>query len=1094
MRVLHFDAVVGHPQVTPAVMAQANDALRPFSRFVRQTIHTAKQRQSRYQLPWERVRNLAPIRLTPRDTVVHVRPAPPDTILKGWPAGKDVDLRHLGFVVNRGVPFKLQSARPTPDGLAVRTDPELEPGDDFVLCGVTGRVERPETRESPSRIEDLSGRTLPILTTPRPDGTGGWTLVVRGKVDASSLRVDGQADAARVLPDTEGLHSVRDSRGREYPVSAGQLRVEDMPADGDLVGDNGVRFEWQRGGATGRSGAWVQLLPPGDSDPTDADETLDPRAAFCEGDVEAVWTQPNFDVAAKFEVRRVDGDRYQLLLDQYPPDGTRLHLPVDNRNLYLQRRALRQLAEAPLPHHRGLLRLCEDPDRVRWPPVEPPQTADLRWRFLTDPTRSGTDEQREFVQKALGTPDFAFLEGPPGSGKTTAICEIAHQFIERGQRVLLCASTHVAIDNVLERLLDAGSSVDAVRVGRLERVDDRVQSTQLDARAKELVDRWKSQPSMKRLGDAELARMAERTVIMAANLTCGTTMGIAGHPLFRGRDADLQAWERPISTMPHWDVLIVDEASKTLVPEFLVPALMARRWIIVGDVRQLPPFADRSGIVANLRELVDDRELPVFTPDLQRACLLRHSLLRASVRRTGVRWLVVERPSVLDALCRELVAQPPPDLGVVRVASAPSEPLAPVVTLTPTDLKSRPTSALHLAAANWVLVPDDLLRSVAPALPSDLASTRELVRRGDTGLERSHPSFLRHAWWLNVRGRLSNPFRDRGSRIDTLEQLEAHLREFLERHDLAQELAWRLTRLHELRRSRSDRERVRLRDDVRELQPRSVDITESIDEIQDIGLPSVIEVLQDGIGTDRTHRKSGLTVGLGVGRSPAFQARFASLSYQHRMHPEIAQFPRDTFYQGQALLDANTISIRDQHAPWDFGSFRSRFAWADVRGRESQNENADEVRAMKGLALELVEWARRRGPPSDRPFWEVACLAFYVRQERSISEMLRQLTGDSRRTRFKSQEAPLEFVCATVDRFQGREADLVMLSMRNTRRVGFLDSPNRLNVALTRARQQLVVFGDAEYFARCSIDELEGLARQTSRVAPNFVARWERCT
>ena len=70
--------------------------------------------------------------------------------------------------------------------------------------------------------------------------------------------------------------------------------------------------------------------------------------------------------------------------------------------------------------------------------------------------------------------------------------------------------------------------------------------------------------------------------------------------------------------------------------------------------------------------------------------------------------------------------------------------------------------------------------------------------------------------------------------------------------------------------------------------------------------------------------------------------------------------------------------------------------------------------------------------------------------------------------------------CGTVDRFQGREADLVLLSMRNTSRVGFLDSPNRLNVAVTRARQQLVVIGNAGYFARCGTGELEALARQTA--------------
>ena len=114
--------------------------------------------------------------------------------------------------------------------------------------------------------------------------------------------------------------------------------------------------------------------------------------------------------------------------------------------------------------------------------------------------------------------------------------------------------------------------------------------------------------------------------------------------------------------------------------------------------------------------------------------------------------------------------------------------------------------------------------------------------------------------------------------------------------------------------------------------------------------------------------------------------------------------------------------------------------------------------------------------------WEVACLCFYVKQERALSQMLKTLTKDDRTTRFHVQGAPIEIVCGTVDRFQGREADLVLLSMRNTRRVGFLDSPNRLNVAVTRARQQLLVVGDAGYFADCGVTELEALAKRTRQV------------
>ncbi len=122
----------------------------------------------------------------------------------------------------------------------------------------------------------------------------------------------------------------------------------------------------------------------------------------------------------------------------------------------------------------------------------------------------------------------------------------------------------------------------------------------------------------------------------------------------------------------------------------------------------------------------------------------------------------------------------------------------------------------------------------------------------------------------------------------------------------------------------------------------------------------------------------------------------------------------------------------------------------------------------------------------------MACLSFYVKQERALSRMLQQVTGDDRNTRFTAGDGLVELVCGTVDRFQGREADLVMISMRNTGRVGFLDSPNRLNVAITRARQQLVVVGNADYFSSCGVDELQELARRTPQVPDDLVGTWRR--
>ena len=65
----------------------------------------------------------------------------------------------------------------------------------------------------------------------------------------------------------------------------------------------------------------------------------------------------------------------------------------------------------------------------------------------------------------------------------------------------------------------------------------------------------------------------------------------------------------------------------------------------------------------------------------------------------------------------------------------------------------------------------------------------------------------------------------------------------------------------------------------------------------------------------------------------------------------------------------------------------------------------------------------------------------------------------------------------TVDRFQGHEADFVLISFANRRSTSFLESPNRLNVALTRARYQRVIIGDRHAMRRAKEGALRNLAK-----------------
>lgn len=289
------------------------------------------------------------------------------------------------------------------------------------------------------------------------------------------------------------------------------------------------------------------------------------------------------------------------LLLRRPPALPELATRQNTYPLDKQIEAIDRLRSQPAVAHLPLLRLLQerrfaDQD---WPTLS--MIPEPEWGVLTDESRNGTLEQREFVRRALATPDFAFLEGPPGSGKTTAICELVLQAVRHGQRVLLSASTHVAVDNVLERVADGRhNEVIAVRIDRRDddETPESVRGLRLEhfvraerARLREFHQR-QPQPSIaqalfRRGLDAgvEGEDMVERLILDSSNLVAGTTIGILQHP-------DLKSARRNGLTEPPFDLLIVDEASKTTFQEFLVPALWAKRWVLVGDPRQLSPYAE----------------------------------------------------------------------------------------------------------------------------------------------------------------------------------------------------------------------------------------------------------------------------------------------------------------------------------------------------------------------------------------------------------------------------------------------------------------------------------------------------------------------
>ena len=82
----------------------------------------------------------------------------------------------------------------------------------------------------------------------------------------------------------------------------------------------------------------------------------------------------------------------------------------------------------------------------------------------------------------------------------------------------------------------------------------------------------------------------------------------------------------------------------------------------------------------------------------------------------------------------------------------------------------------------------------------------------------------------------------------------------------------------------------------------------------------------------------------------------------------------------------------------------------------------------------------------------MAVLSFYKEQAEELKNICQHV--------FKDCSKFVTYSAGSVDSFQGHEADLVFLSYSNQCPTCFIGAPNRLNVAITRARYMMVYVGN----------------------------------
>lgn len=192
-------------------------------------------------------------------------------------------------------------------------------------------------------------------------------------------------------------------------------------------------------------------------------------------------------------------------------------------------------------------------------------------------------DQSEAFAQAYAT-DLAWLvQGPPGTGKTRVLAHLAELLVEDGERVLITAFTHRAVNNALNTLARVAPDVPVVKIGLPHRADD-----------------LHGVENYRYFNQSPMAEMGQGYVL--------------GATPFATRTKRLSGVE--------FDTIIFDEASQITLPLAVMGMLAGKRYIFFGDQKQLPPVLTRrysgEAFRASVFEVLADRGIETMLTETYR--------------------------------------------------------------------------------------------------------------------------------------------------------------------------------------------------------------------------------------------------------------------------------------------------------------------------------------------------------------------------------------------------------------------------------------------------------------------------------------------
>lgn len=184
------------------------------------------------------------------------------------------------------------------------------------------------------------------------------------------------------------------------------------------------------------------------------------------------------------------------------------------------------------------------------------------------------------------------------------------------------------------------------------------------------------------------------------------------------------------------------------------------------------------------------------------------------------------------------------------------------------------------------------------------------------------------------------------------------------------------------------------------------------------------------------------------------------LNVQYRMHPCLSEFPSNMFYEG-SLQNGVTMQQRlrrDVDFPWPVGDTPMMF-WSNLGNEEISASGTSYLNRTEASNVEKIvtRFFKAGVQPQD-----IGVITPYEGQRSYVVSSM-QNTGTFKKEHYKEIEV------ASVDAFQGREKDFIVLSCvrsNDHQGIGFLSDPRRLNVALTRAKYGLVILGNPKVLSK----------------------------